>query len=155
MWPLGHVGHLAYSFINMLFISTGIFDDKLHPQILSVGTTANAALISFIYKKTVKLYNCTGEFIVFNIWKSLCNDCVGSILHVCILRTIPIYSNRFVVALAIFKICLYEGLMPSFKFFNFSKSDFNLFLYTPQRSCRGVYWFHHVRPSVDKSYVIR
>jgi hypothetical protein len=27
----------------MLLISTGIFDDKLHPQILSVGTTANAA----------------------------------------------------------------------------------------------------------------
>ena len=41
----------------MLFISTGIFDDKLHPQILSVGTTANAALISFIYKK--KQLNCT------------------------------------------------------------------------------------------------
>jgi hypothetical protein len=28
-------------------------------------------------------------------------------------------------------------------------------LYTPQQSCRGVYWFHHVRPSVDKSYVVR
>jgi hypothetical protein len=28
----------------MLFISTGVFDDKLRPQILSVGTTANAAL---------------------------------------------------------------------------------------------------------------
>ena len=28
--------------------------------------------------------------------------------------------------------------------------------YTPlQQSCRGIYWFHHVRPSVDKSYVIR
>jgi hypothetical protein len=26
----------------MLFISTGIFDDKLRPQILSVGTIANA-----------------------------------------------------------------------------------------------------------------
>jgi hypothetical protein len=25
MWPLGHVGHVTYSFINMLFISTGIF----------------------------------------------------------------------------------------------------------------------------------
>ena len=23
-----------------------------------------------------------------------------------------------------------------------------LLLYPPQRSCRGVYWFHHVRPSV-------
>ena len=31
------------SFINMLFISTGIFDDKLRPQVLLVGTTANAA----------------------------------------------------------------------------------------------------------------
>jgi hypothetical protein len=46
MWPLGHVGHVTYSFIiiNMLFISTGIFDDKLCPQILLVGTTANATL---------------------------------------------------------------------------------------------------------------
>ena len=35
---------MTYSFINMLFISTGIFNDKLRPQILSVGTTANAAL---------------------------------------------------------------------------------------------------------------
>jgi hypothetical protein len=32
---------ITYSFINMLFISTGIFYDKLRPQILSVGTTAN------------------------------------------------------------------------------------------------------------------
>jgi len=44
MWPLVHVGHVTYSFINMLFISTGIFYDKLCPQILLVGTTANAAL---------------------------------------------------------------------------------------------------------------
>ena len=44
MWPLGHVGHVTYSFINMLFISTWIFDDKLRPQILSVGTTANSIL---------------------------------------------------------------------------------------------------------------
>jgi hypothetical protein len=44
MWPLGHVGHVTYSFIHMLFISTGIFDDKLRPQSLSVGTTANSPL---------------------------------------------------------------------------------------------------------------
>ena len=44
MWPLGHVGDVTYSFINMLFISTGIFDDKLCQQILSVGTTANSPL---------------------------------------------------------------------------------------------------------------
>ena len=44
MLPSGHVGHVTYSFINMLFISTGIFDDKLRPQILLVGTIANAAL---------------------------------------------------------------------------------------------------------------
>jgi hypothetical protein len=35
---------VTYSFINMLFISTGIFDDKLHPQILSIVPTANAPL---------------------------------------------------------------------------------------------------------------
>ena len=37
-------GHVTYSLINMLFISTGIFDDKLRPQILSVGNTANSPL---------------------------------------------------------------------------------------------------------------
>ena len=44
MWPKGHVGYVPYSLINMLFKSTGIFDDKLRPQILSVGTTANSPL---------------------------------------------------------------------------------------------------------------
>jgi hypothetical protein len=39
---------VTYSFINILFISTGRSDDKLCPQILSVGTTANAALISHL-----------------------------------------------------------------------------------------------------------
>jgi hypothetical protein len=32
---------------------------------------------------------------------------------------------------------------------------YSTLLYPPQRSCMGVYWFHHVRPSVDKSYVVR
>ena len=50
MWPLGHVGHVTYSLINMLFISTRIVDDKLRPQILSVGTNVNAPL-SFQYYK--------------------------------------------------------------------------------------------------------
>ena len=36
-----------------------------------------------------------------------------------------------------------------------SYRPYHLFLYPPQRSCRGVYWFHHIRPSVDKSYVVR
>ena len=44
MCPLGHVGHVTYSFINILFISSGIFDDKLCPQILSVDTTVNVPL---------------------------------------------------------------------------------------------------------------
>jgi hypothetical protein len=43
-WHLGHVGHVTYSFINMLFISTGIFYDKLRLQIVSVGTTAKSPL---------------------------------------------------------------------------------------------------------------
>ena len=29
MWPKGHVGQVTCSFINMLFISMGILDDKL------------------------------------------------------------------------------------------------------------------------------
>ena len=28
-------------------------------------------------------------------------------------------------------------------------------LYPPQRSCRGVYWFHHVRPSVCRQILCR
>ena len=47
VWPLGHVGHVTYSFINILFILTGNFDDKHRPQILSVGTTTNSPLIVF------------------------------------------------------------------------------------------------------------
>jgi hypothetical protein len=50
MLPLSHVGHVTYSFINMLFI-TRWSDDKLRPQILSVGTTANAALRQKLYDK--------------------------------------------------------------------------------------------------------
>jgi len=38
---------MIHSFINMLFISTGIFADKLRPQILVVGTTANSPLRLF------------------------------------------------------------------------------------------------------------
>jgi hypothetical protein len=53
MWPLGHV---TYNFINMLFISTGIFDDKLCPEILSVGATANSPLnCVFVTKINIKL----------------------------------------------------------------------------------------------------
>ena len=37
-----------YSFKIMLFISAGIFYDKLRPQIWSVGTTGNAGLIHLI-----------------------------------------------------------------------------------------------------------
>ena len=54
VWPLGHVGHVTYSFINMLFISMGDvclwFYDQLRPQIVSVGTTANAP-VRRSYKK--------------------------------------------------------------------------------------------------------
>jgi hypothetical protein len=49
MCLLDHVGHVTYSFINIPFISTGIFDDKLRPQILSLGTTANSPLIIYMY----------------------------------------------------------------------------------------------------------
>jgi hypothetical protein len=51
MWPLGHVGHVTYSFKIMQFISTGIFDDKLHPQIVSVVPNANAPLSKSLWHK--------------------------------------------------------------------------------------------------------
>ena len=35
-----------------------------------------------------------------------------------------------------------------------SHGKFDL-LYPPQRSCRGVYWFHHVRPSVCRQILCR
>jgi hypothetical protein len=53
------VGHVTYNFINMLFISTGMFYDKLRPQMLSVGTTANSPLTMSIYWpciRTVHVY---------------------------------------------------------------------------------------------------
>ena len=40
-----NVGHVTYSFRIMLFISTGIVDDKLRPQMLPVVPTSNAPLI--------------------------------------------------------------------------------------------------------------
>jgi hypothetical protein len=55
---LGHVGHVTYSFINMLFISTGIFDVKLRPQIVSVGSTENSPL---------SLYNVYINIIYLNL----------------------------------------------------------------------------------------
>ena len=56
MWTLGHVGHVTYSFINMLFISTDVFDDKLRPHILSVGTTANSPLRGVpLYDKSLSI----------------------------------------------------------------------------------------------------
>jgi hypothetical protein len=42
MWPFR--SRWSCDIQNMLFISTRIFDDKLRPQILSVGTTANSPL---------------------------------------------------------------------------------------------------------------
>ena len=42
MWPLGHVGHVTYSSINMLLISIGIFMISSLKNV-SVGTTTNAA----------------------------------------------------------------------------------------------------------------
>ena len=50
---LGHVGHVTHSFINMLlYISMGIFADKLHPQILAVDTTANSpvSMLKYLFK---------------------------------------------------------------------------------------------------------
>jgi hypothetical protein len=61
MWPLVHVGHVTYSFINMLFISTEIFDDKLRPQIVSVGITANTPLTATEY--------------LYHKWPRICSVC--------------------------------------------------------------------------------
>jgi hypothetical protein len=55
------IGHVTYRFINMLFISTEIFDDKLHPQILLVGPTANSALSN---KMQIFIDNCPMIFLL-------------------------------------------------------------------------------------------
>jgi hypothetical protein len=77
VWPLGHVGHVTYSFIHMLFISTGIFDDKLRPQILLIGTTANAAL------RMVEEHHCKTNFLITFIIFSFCwgNKKIHSYIH--------------------------------------------------------------------------
>ena len=66
MWPLGHAGHVTYSFINMLFISTGIFDDKLRPQNLTVYTSPNSPLTNvfqYLWRKPWQ-----GEVFKINIY---------------------------------------------------------------------------------------
>jgi hypothetical protein len=64
----------------MLFISTGIFDDKLRPQILSIGTTANSGKnkkqrqmfvvfvnnISYVIAEKKQIRNNTVENSMFN-----------------------------------------------------------------------------------------
>ena len=59
MSPLGLVGHVTHSFINLLFLSTGIFDNKLRPQILSLGTTANSPLIKNVIIMFVWIFSIT------------------------------------------------------------------------------------------------
>ena len=75
MWPVGHIGHVTYSFINVLFISTGWSDDKLQPQILSVGTTYLPTSVSstpfqwepYCLCRTVPLFTvlCTPSTIIY------------------------------------------------------------------------------------------
>ena len=56
MWHLGHVGHVTYSFIHMLFILPGIFDDKLHPQILVfLKKVCNSTINQYQLTKIVKI----------------------------------------------------------------------------------------------------
>ena len=72
MRALGHVGHVTDSFINMLFISTGIFDDKLRPQILSVGTTANSPLSELKIYLNLILNKCC--YTILSIFRHLTKE---------------------------------------------------------------------------------
>jgi hypothetical protein len=56
---------MTYSFINMLFISTGIFYDKLRPQMLLIDTTANAAVTRKLYMRSIESIIC--DNIIYNI----------------------------------------------------------------------------------------
>jgi hypothetical protein len=71
-WPKGHIGHVTYSFKIMLFISTGIFDDKLRPQIVSVVPTANAPLTCFV------IINCFMKSLYFYTHKKVQSFTVGT-----------------------------------------------------------------------------
>ena len=51
----------------MLFISTGNFYDKLRPQILSVGTTANSPLSAKPHDKAAAICFQTLDNIIFQI----------------------------------------------------------------------------------------
>ena len=50
IWPLSNVGHVTYSFINMLFISTGIFDDDIKLNYKSLRGNGGIAVF---WKKTI------------------------------------------------------------------------------------------------------
>ena len=78
----GDVCHVTYSFKIMLFISTGIYDDKLRPQILSVVPTANAPLIEVVTKAGLTVWqrndiscitrNMSLIFIIWHWWENIC-----------------------------------------------------------------------------------
>jgi hypothetical protein len=58
---------MTYSFINMMFISTGTFYDKLRPQIVLVDTTANAAVTRKLYMRSTASIIC--DNIIYNIYR--------------------------------------------------------------------------------------
>ena len=78
----GDVCHVTYSFKIMLFISTGIYDDKLRPQILSVVPTTNAPLIEVVTKAGLTVWqrndiscitrNMSLIFIIWHWWENIC-----------------------------------------------------------------------------------
>ena len=96
VWPLGHVGHVTYSFIFMLFNFKGDlcfwFYGKLRPQILTVGTTANAPL-----NKNCVFLSDRGLYLhFFRFWYDCySNRCLPWFIHILIgkPRLIVIYTH--------------------------------------------------------------
>ena len=59
----------------MLFISMGIFDDDFHPEILSVGTTANSPLIEVVTKARYKCRCIYATSVKWWVWFPIMERC--------------------------------------------------------------------------------
>jgi hypothetical protein len=84
----------------MLFIATGICDDKLRPQILSVGTTANSPFKGRMEINALLMENTTFKYVRDKVIASNILD--GSVLLVVVSATMNGTKCRFYPSLSSF-----------------------------------------------------
>ena len=148
IWPLGHVGHVTYSFINMLFISTGIFDDKLRPQILSIGTTANSPLSYCTTFRHAMLYHGISSPICISIQQSF-NGGLNEYGTISIPDTRPWFSANTFLSWIIREIIKGKKVIYVTMYNSFRLADQSSWLYWSH-----VHTYHHLLLNIEFSTVL-